>query len=94
MIVSKNIGYVQRMDNAEAAPELNGNYTGLSAVDFSIIPHFTDFPFKKIAKQILEAYESTMDMIPISNNQVVTVKDSTIETLTAPDRKKQTGVKH
>ena len=49
MILSRDITYVKYMDSPAAAPELNDDFTALSVVDFCIVPHCTNFPFKKAA---------------------------------------------
>jgi dipeptidase E len=87
MILSKNIEYVQHMDNPGDAPDLNGDFTALSVTDFSVVPHCTNAPFKKAAKKIIATYSDTLDLRPISNNQAVTVDGDKVEIITVEPKK-------
>ena len=89
MILSKDIEYVKHMDDPAAAPELKNKFTALSIVDFCIVPHCTNFPFKKAAEKIMGEYSGKLDLRPISNNQAVTVDDDTVEILTVESKKKK-----
>ncbi|MDR2480767.1 MAG: Type 1 glutamine amidotransferase-like domain-containing protein [Spirochaetaceae bacterium] len=88
MILSKDIEYVKYMDSSETAPELKNKFTALSVVDFCVVPHCTNFPFKKAAEKIIGEYSGKLDLRPISNNQVVTVDDDKVEALTIESKKK------
>jgi dipeptidase E len=81
MIVSKNIEYVKYMDDPSIAKDLKNDFSALSIIDFCIVPHCTNFPFKKAAKKIIAEYSGLLDLRPISNNQVIVVSDNEIETL-------------
>jgi len=81
-VLAKDISYVKYMDSPDAAPDLNGNYSALSVVDFSIVPHSTNFPFKKTAGKTIKEFSKTLDIRAISNNQVITVDGDTVEMLT------------
>jgi dipeptidase E len=81
VILSKDIEYIKHMDDPEAAPELKNKFTALSVVDFCVVPHCTNFPFKKAAEKIIGEYAEKLDLRPISNNQVVSVDDDTVEVL-------------
>jgi dipeptidase E len=87
MIVSKNITYVKYMDDPEVAKDLNNNFEALSIIDFYIVPHFTNFPFKKAAEKIIRLYSDKLDLRPISNNQAIIVDGDKIETVTAESKK-------
>jgi len=87
MILSKDIGYVKYMDSPDAAPDLNGSFSALSVVDFCIVPHLTNFPFKKAAEKIVKEFSDTLDIRAISNNQVITVDGEKVETLNAKGKK-------
>lgn len=89
MIVSKNIEYVKYMDKMDAAPDLQGDFTALSVIDFYIVPHCTNFPFKKSADKIMKDYADKMDLYAINNNQVVIVEGDRIKTVTAESKKKK-----
>ncbi|GHT24952.1 putative peptidase Lmo0363 [Bacteroidia bacterium] len=78
MILSPNIEYVKDLDNCKKAPELN-NYAALSVVDFYPLPHHTNFPFKKAVEKVISKYESTLQLLPISNAQTITVNGNDIK---------------
>ena len=73
MILSRDIGYVRYMDSPDAAPDLNGDFSALSIVDFCIVPHVTTFPFKKSAEKIVKEFSDSLDLKAIRNDQVVIV---------------------
>ncbi|MDR2065824.1 MAG: Type 1 glutamine amidotransferase-like domain-containing protein [Prevotellaceae bacterium] len=81
IIVSKDIEYVKYMDDPAIAPDLNNNFSGLGIVDFFIVPHCINFPFKKPAEKIISEYGNKLDLRPIHNKQAITVKGSQIETV-------------
>jgi dipeptidase E len=81
MILSRDIEYVQYMDDPSLAPALHGDFSALSIVDFCVVPHFTNVPFKKAGKRIVNLYGDTLDLRPISNSQAVIVDGDTIETV-------------
>jgi dipeptidase E len=89
MVLSKDIEYVKYMDDPDAASELKNDFTALSVVDFCVVPHCTNFPFKKAAEKIIGEYSVKLDLRLISNNQVVTVDDDKVETLTVESKKKK-----
>jgi dipeptidase E len=88
MILSKNIEYVKYMDNMADAPYLNNNFTALSIINFSIVPHCINAPFKKSAEKIISDYSDKLDLRPISNNQAITVSGDIVETITVENKKK------
>jgi peptidase E len=77
------------MDSPNAAPELNGNFSVLSIIDFCIVPHCTNFTFKKAAEKIAKEFSDTLDLRLISNNQVIVVDGEKAETLTTESKRKQ-----
>lgn len=83
MIVSKNIEYAKHMDNPACALELNGDYSSLGAINFCIVPHYQNVPFKKAADRIIQEYTNCLQLYPISNNQAIVVDGDKIETITA-----------
>lgn len=78
MILSKNIEYVKIMDNVEKAPYLD-NFEGLGLLDFYTVPHYNNFPFKKITQKILQQYSSNLNLQPISNNEAILVEDDKVK---------------
>ncbi len=87
MIVSKDIEYVKYMDKPDAAPNLDGDFSALSLIDFYIVPHCSDFPFKKSAEKIIKEYSGSLNLYPISNNQAVIVDGDIIKVITAESKK-------
>ncbi|GHV53198.1 putative peptidase Lmo0363 [Deltaproteobacteria bacterium] len=88
MVVSENIEYVKYMDNPAAAPNLNDDFSALSVIDFCIVPHCTNVPFKKAAEKIITVYSDKLDLRPISNNQAITFENGHIEQITVESKKK------
>lgn len=78
MILSKNIEYVKIMDNVEKALYLD-NFEGLGLLDFYTVPHYNNFPFKKITQKILQQYSSNLNLQPISNNEAILVEDDKVK---------------
>jgi len=74
IILSNNIEYIKGMDSPKKAPLLT-NFSSLGVVEFNILPHYQNAPFKNAAKIIIDEYATKIDIKPISNNQVIIVKD-------------------
>jgi dipeptidase E len=81
VIVSKDIEYIKYMDDPAIAPDLNNNFSGLGIVDFHIVPHCINFPFKKPAEKIISEYGSKLNLLPIHNKQAILVKGNQTETV-------------
>lgn len=79
MIAGPTIEYARHMDSPGKGPELDGDFTGLGLVDFSIVPHSTNAPFVNAAERILAAYADSLDLRPINNKQAVVVRDANTE---------------
>lgn len=78
MVISRNIEYVKHLDDPTCALELKGEYLSLGAINFCIVPHFLNPPFKKAADRIIEEYTNCLTLYPISNNQAVVVNGDKI----------------
>ena len=87
VIASPNIEFVSDMDEPKKAPELT-DYSGLHLVDFYLLPHYLNFPFKESSQKVVNEYSPKIDLRPISNNQVITVLGDEIKTLVLDDAKK------
>ena len=83
IIASPNIEFVSDMDETKKAPELT-DYSGLHLVDFYFLPHYLNFPYKKVTQKIVNEYSQKIDLRPISNNQVITVLGDEIKMLEKP----------
>ncbi|MDR1888847.1 MAG: Type 1 glutamine amidotransferase-like domain-containing protein [Zoogloeaceae bacterium] len=89
MILAPTIEYARLMDDVAAAPRLNGDFSALVAVDFCVVPHFTNAPFKKAAQQIVAEYAQRLDLRPISNHQAIVVRNNQVEIVAAPTRQRK-----
>lgn len=78
MIASENITYVKGMDSIKKAPNLT-NFDALGLVAFYTVPHYTNAPFKKITKKIIDSYSSALNLAPISNKEAILVENSKVK---------------
>ncbi len=78
IIMAPDIEYVMDMDDSSSAIGLE-DYTALGVIPFYPLPHYTNYPFKKTVEKIISKYESALALKPISNSQVILVRDSDIE---------------
>jgi dipeptidase E len=83
IIMAPDIEYVTDMDDPVAAVDLE-NFSSLNIVPFYPLPHYTNSPFKKTVEKIISKYESALALKPISNSQVILVRDSDIEIISMP----------
>ncbi|EAG1702158.1 peptidase [Listeria monocytogenes] len=77
VIMSPNISYIQSMDSVKKATNLT-NYDALNLVDFSILPHYNNTPFKKVTQKIVANYAGKPTMRPISNQEAIFVRDKEV----------------
>ncbi len=70
VILSKNISYIDRMDDKTIAKELHNN-DSIGIIDFCILPHYKCEPFKKVADEIYEEYMKKTDIRALTNNQAI-----------------------
>jgi dipeptidase E len=89
IIVSKNIEYIKYMDSPAAAPDLDNDFSALGIIDFYIVPHCSNFPFKKSAEKIIAEYSKKLDLRPIHNKQAIIVEDAQAETLEIKSKSKK-----
>jgi len=85
VIACPTVEFVSDIDEPKKAPELT-DYSGLHLVDFYVLPHYLNFPFKEGTQKIVNEYSPKIDLRPISNNQVITVLGNEIKTLEKPKR--------
>lgn len=74
VVVAPNIEFVKDIDNYQKAPDLN-SFNSLGLVDFYVVPHYTNFPFKKVTRKVISKYEDDLLLQPISNAQAILVSD-------------------
>ncbi|MFD1615814.1 Type 1 glutamine amidotransferase-like domain-containing protein [Gelatiniphilus marinus] len=72
IILSRNIKYVEKMDDKTKAKNLT-DYNALNVVNFYPLPHHTNEPFKKSVEEIIVDYKDKIDLLPISNTEVIQV---------------------
>ncbi|MCT78834.1 peptidase [Listeria monocytogenes] len=77
VITSPNISYIQSMDSVKKATNLT-NYDALNLVDFSILPHYNNAPFKEVTQKIVADYAGKSTMRPISNQEAIFVRDKEV----------------
>lgn len=78
IVASADIEYAQKMDSVEEAPHLK-DYSALGLVDFYTVPHYNSMPFEKAAQSIIDSYEATLNLIPISNDGAIWVQGDKIQ---------------
>tara|TARA_Y100000588_G_scaffold343667_1_gene389333 strand:- start:880 stop:1494 length:615 start_codon:yes stop_codon:yes gene_type:complete len=78
MVTSANISYVKEMDSVKKAPKLTG-FDALGLVAFYTVPHYTNAPFIKATRKIIERYDSTLKLAPISNQEAILVKSGEVK---------------
>lgn len=77
-ILSNNIEYMEIMDDSFKAKHLT-NYDALNIVDFYPLPHHTNEPFIKAVEDTITRYDTQINLIPISNTEVITVMGDSVE---------------
>ena len=78
IITSKTIKYVEKMDDKAKAKKLT-NYNALNLVDFYTLPHHTNEPFKKSVEEIIFDYKDKLQLLPISNTEVIQVSGEEVK---------------
>lgn len=75
MILSRTVAYAVPLDDASFGSALNGDFTALDIVPFSIVPHFGNPPFVESSRKILDLYSRQYDLRPLGNHQAVVVDE-------------------
>lgn len=70
IILAPDIAYVKAMDDCAVAKDLS-SYEGMNAIDFYPVPHVGCPPFVESAAQVMDEYQSTLSLVPITNSQVI-----------------------
>lgn len=73
IILSKNIEYIKSMDDYQNT--ILNDLSGLSLLDFYPLPHFGNFPFEDITKNIIEEYKNKLEIVPFSNSEIIIVNN-------------------
>lgn len=77
IVASPNIEYVRFMDDQEQATNMN-TYEGLNLVKFYPVPHYIDEPLKDAATDLIAHYDPMLNLLRISNKQVIEVKENDV----------------
>lgn len=77
IITSPNIEYVKFMDDIGKATTLK-SYEGLNFINVYPVPHYNNEPFKGAASDLMAHYNSKLNLVPISNTQVIQVEKNKI----------------
>ena len=72
IVAVPNIDYAKGMDDSSIATDLQ-LYDALHLVDIYPVPHYTNYPFEEAADAIIDEWEETLDLRPITNDQVILV---------------------
>lgn len=77
IVTASNIEYVKDMDSVKKAPDLL-DFNALGLVEFCVVPHYTNSPFKKIAQKIVDRYSPSLNLSPISNKGAILVNNNKV----------------
>ncbi|MBT2765455.1 Type 1 glutamine amidotransferase-like domain-containing protein [Paenibacillus sp. ISL-20] len=77
IITSPNIEYVKFMDDIGKATTLK-SFEGLNFINVYPVPHYNNEPFKDAASDLIAHYNSKLNLVPISNTQVIQVEKNKI----------------
>nr|WP_301287600.1 Type 1 glutamine amidotransferase-like domain-containing protein [Bacillus sp. 1735sda2] len=72
IIMAPSIEYISLMDEQQKAPELS-SYQGFNEVSRYPVPHVHNTYLGDAAQQILKQYEKTLDLCPLTDEQVLLI---------------------
>jgi dipeptidase E len=78
IILSTSLEHVQDMDDPGQAPELS-DCAGLSVIDFNFLPHVNNSYYGDIVDNIIEEYNSEIELIAINDKEAVLINDDAYE---------------
>lgn len=78
IVLSPDIGYVRKMDDMDAAPDLR-SLSSLGLVPIYPLPHHTNAPFKETVDNIISTLSDKIALCPISNTQVIAINEDKVE---------------
>lgn len=81
VIVCPDIGYCAEIDDPTLAPALNGDFTALGIVAFTLVPHIGNAFMGAGAQNILEKYGSSLPLQAITDEQAIRVQGDVITVL-------------
>lgn len=77
IITSPDIEYVKFLDDMDKATSLR-SYEGLNFIRVYPVPHYNNEPFTDAANDLMAHYNSRLNLVPISNTQVIQVDNNNI----------------
>jgi len=80
-VLSKNV-IADGIESLDVAPELNGDFSALSVVDFYIYPHYGHNYWEELDDVLVSKYYDGLDLIRISDEQVVTINGEDVKVMT------------
>lgn len=70
VIMSPSIHYIEKMDDKAKAEDLM-DYKALHLIDFYLLPHHTNEPFKDAVEDIILEFKDKIKLVPISNTEAI-----------------------
>ena len=80
IVVASDIAYSAEMDHVEKAPYLK-DCSGLSLIDFYVVPHYKNWEMGKAAEKIIDTYSTRLNLKVITDNQAILIEDSEFKIL-------------
>lgn len=77
VIMSPNIAYIALADNSDKAANLS-DYTGLNQLTGYPVPHLNSAFLGKEMNEIIKCYQDKLELIPITDEQVILFENDTI----------------
>ncbi|MGA4718597.1 Type 1 glutamine amidotransferase-like domain-containing protein [Fictibacillus nanhaiensis] len=77
IVTSPNIEYVKFIDDVGKATKLH-SFEGLNIIKFFPLPHYNNEPFKEAVNNVIDYYNSKLNLLPISNDQTIQIKEGNI----------------
>ncbi|EDW20021.1 Type 1 glutamine amidotransferase-like domain-containing protein [Bacillus pumilus] len=72
IIMAPSIEYISVMDDRQKAPELS-SYQGFNEISYCPVPHMYNTYLGEAAQQIMEQYEQTLDLCPLTDEQALLI---------------------
>lgn len=73
IVLSKNIEYIKDMDDYKKS--FLKDFSALGIIDFYPLPHFGNFPFEELTKNIVNSYEDKLNLLAFNNSEIIIIDD-------------------
>ncbi|WGE75427.1 Type 1 glutamine amidotransferase-like domain-containing protein [Actinobacillus equuli] len=80
IIASQDVSYISIMDDVVFGDKLE-DFSALDIVEFNVLPHYGEFPFKEATQEILDIYGKVLNLIPINNAEAIVVNNGSYKIL-------------